>query len=172
MCWTKRLRRWDSSASEREDLSCTVIPCMKWSDMVSFSVWFTTLQRSFRHGFQNPWRKGTLQVQNTVVKNWQCQNLLSCVQPSDVTEQRESSYLGCCLSRSYEEGSFQNSFLLLTAKWVKIPQTFSDFYGTWYVPITPFSPWVILWNTFSLLNIMGLFRYLYLTTVQLILLRD
>lgn len=157
---------------QRGDLPHTVIPCMKWSDAVRLSVWFTTLQRSSRHGFQNPWRKGTLQVQNTVVKNWQCQNLPSCVQPSDVTEQRESFVgAGCCLSSSYEEGSFQDSFLLLTAKWVKIPQTFSNFYGTWYAPITPFSPWVILWNAMSL-NIVGLFWYVYLTIVQLILLRD
>lgn len=162
------------SAAERERWFAT------YSDPLHEVIWrgeiFSVVHyfaKVSRHDFQNPWRKDTLQVQNTIGKNWQCQNLPSCVQPSDVTEQRESSFwVGCCLSSSYKEGSFQESFLLLTAKWVKIPQTFSNFYGTWYAPITPFSPWVILWNAISLLNIVSLFRYLYLTIVQLILLRD
>lgn len=143
-------------------MTCHVQWSPAWSDLteVRCSVWFTALQMSSRHAFQNPWRKGTLPVQNTIVRNWQCQNLLSCIQTSNVTEQRESSFwVGCYRSSSYKEDGFQDSFLFHIAKWVKIPQIFSNFYGTWYAPITLFSPWVILWNAISLLNIAGLFRY-------------
>lgn len=61
-----------------------------WDGGTVFSV-FHYLQISSRHAFQNPWRKGPLQVQNTILMNWSCENLLPWVQPGVVTEQTESS---------------------------------------------------------------------------------
>lgn len=150
--WADELQ--SAAEREREMTCCTVIPWMKWSDKVRFSVWFTALQMSPKLAFQNPWREGTLQVQNTIVKNWQCQDLLTCVQTYNITEQRESSFWGGC----YLSSSCKTPFFFSLHE-LKFPQIFSNFYGPWYAPITPFSPWVILWNAISLLNIVGLFRY-------------